>query len=275
MLPVHDTAAFLHIDQWRSSGYAVVTDLGTAYTWGDWLLRAIPPDGLEWRSWLKAGPDGLMVKGTPEKVLDALALPRVTAMVRLVYTAMLAGLFRDGDDPDLEVQPEDIGLYDIPNHMRAVFAPMLAWAGHAATHKHLAQELELPVEEVMEYMLYVRAVWDDHAGISWYGPPGSKTPSIQTLILEHLIVLHRSLRQTLRREPDARAPHHDLALLFAAHYLREARLERLWVRSLSDCSDGDSVMPPPEDIVGHWFWRAWLRLLDEVEEESGGETGGQ
>jgi hypothetical protein len=274
VLPRSGAAPFLAVDQWRSYGYAVVTDLGTAYTWGDWLIRAMPPDSLEWRSWLKVGPEGLVVKGTPEKVFDALALPRVTAMVRLIYTAMLAALDRDADQVPYEVQPDDIDLYDVPRHMRAVLGPMFAWAGRSSTHKHLARELDRPVEEVTVVMEQVREAWVEHAGISWYGPPGTKTPSIQTLVLEHLIVLHRSLRRMARRAPDPRSEHADLVVLFAAHYLREARLERLWVRSMSDCADGDSRLPPPEDIVGHWFWRSWLRLLDEVELEGGGETGG-
>ncbi|MEZ4239110.1 MAG: hypothetical protein R3F59_23750 [Myxococcota bacterium] len=274
VLPRRGAAPFLQVDQWRSYGYAVVTDLGTAYTWGDWLIRAIPPDSLEWRSWLKLGSEGITVKGTPEKVFDALALPRVTAMVRLMYTSMLASLDRDVEEVDIDVRPEDVDLYDVPRHMRAVLGPMFAWAGRSSTHKHLARELDRPVEEVMVVMEQVREAWVRHAGISWYGPPGTKTPSIQTLVLEHLVVLHRSLRHMLERPSDARADHVDLLLLFAAHYLREARLERLWVRSLSDCADGDSRLPPPEDIVGHWFWRSWQRLLDEIELEGAGETSG-
>jgi hypothetical protein len=273
VLPCSEPIPFLHIDQWRSYGYAVVTDLGTAYTWGDWLIRPIPPDGLEWRSWLKVGPTGLAVKGTPEKVFDALALPRVTAMVRLLYTAMLGSLDRDGTSASPGVRTDDVDLYDVPRHMRAVLAPVLAWAGRSSTHNHLAIELDRPVEEVTVVMEQIREAWITHAGISWYGPPGTRTPSIQTLVLEHLIVLHQSLRRLLSRPPDPRAEHADIALLFAAHYLREARLERLWVRSLSDCADGESRLPPPEDIVGHWFWRTWLRLLDEIDNE-GEATGG-
>ncbi|MEQ1508485.1 MAG: hypothetical protein ABMB14_40010, partial [Myxococcota bacterium] len=212
------------------------------------------------------------VRGSPEKVFDALALPRITAMVRLVYAAMLASLDRDGREAAEGVLPEDVDLYDIPRHMRAVLSPLIGWAGRSSTHKYLARELDRPVEEITVVLEQIREAWIEHAGTSWYGPPGTKTPSIQTLVLEHVITLHQSLRRLLGRESDPRADHGDLMLLFTAHYLREARLERLWVKSLSDCA-GDGKIPPPEDIAGSWFWRAWTRLLDEIDTDGGAQTG--
>ena len=77
-----------------------------------------------------------------------------------------------------------------------------------------------------------------------------------------------SLRALLRRAPDPRAPHADMVLLFAAHYLREARIERLWLKAMSDVSqDHEGRIPPPEDIAGAWFWRIWNRLLDELDRD--------
>ena len=274
VLPRRDAGNYLHVDQWRSYGYAMITDLGTPYSAGDWLIRPIPPDGADWRVWLRLGPNGLVVKGTPEKVFDALALPPVTAMMRLIYAAMLAGLDRDGNETPEGVRPEDVDLYDIPRHMRAALSPLIAWAGKSSTHKYLARELRRPVEEITVVLEQVRDAWVQHAATSWYGPPGTTTPSIQTLVLEHLVALHQSLRRMLRTEPDPRGEHGDLLLLFCAHYLREARLERLWVRSLSDCADPDGRIPA-EDIASTWFWRAWQRILDESEQDAGGTTGGR
>ena len=113
------------------------------------------------------------------------------------------------------------------------------------------------------FLEQVRDAWTTHASVSWYGPPGSRTPSIQTLVLEHIMTLHQSLRRMMLHAPDSRAEHSDIMLLFAAHYLREARLERLWVKSLSDCAESSETIPPPEDIVSTWFWRVWMRVLDE------------
>lgn len=271
ILPRRDTGPWLHVDQWRSYGYGVITDLGTPYSAGEWLVRPIPPDGADWRIWLRLGPNGLVVKGTPEKVFDALAMPPVTAMIRLLYAAMLASLDRDGHETPEGVRPDDVDLYDIPRHMRAALSPLVAWAGKSSTHKHLARELKRPVEEITVVLEQVRETWVAHAATSWYGPPGTGTPSIQTLILEHVVTLHQSLRRMLRMEPDPRGEHGDLMLLFSAHYLREARVERLWARSLSDCADPDGSIPP-EDIASRWFWRTWLRILDESDHEAGGHT---
>ncbi|MEQ1569257.1 MAG: hypothetical protein ABMA64_26710 [Myxococcota bacterium] len=274
LLPRRGLGHFLRLDQWRSYGYAVITDLGTPYTAAAWLTRPLPPDGADWRAWLRVGPNGALgVRGTPEKVFDALALPRATAMTRQLYAALLAGLDRDRRADGPMVRPEDLDLYDVPRHMRAVLSPLLGWAGKSSTHKWIAKELERPVEEVTVVLEQVREAWTTHAHVSWYGPPGTKTPSIQTLILEHVITLHHSMRQAMRAEPDRRGEHVDVMLLFAAHYLREARLERLWVKSLSDCADGEERIPLPEDVVGSWFWRMWRRLLDEIESDGGGVTG--
>lgn len=273
LLPSSEVGEYLRLDQWRAHGYAAVTEIGSSYGAGEWLIRPIPPDGADWRAWLKVGENGLFVRGTPEKVFDALALPRVTAMVRLLYAVMLASIDRDGKNVTEGVRPDDIELYNLPRHMRAVLSPLVTWAGRSSTHKLLARELSRPVEEVSVVLEQVRHAWTSHAAASWYGPPGTKTPSIQTLVLEHIITLHQSLRRMMCREADPRAEHADMMLLFTAHYLREARLERLWVKSLSDCADDGSI-PPPEDIVSHWFWRAWLRVLEEVEHDDGKSTGG-
>jgi hypothetical protein len=275
LLPGDEVTAHIHLDQWRSHGYAAITEVGSPYSAGEWLIRPIAADGAEWRAWLKVGENGLFVRGTPEKVFDALALPRVTAMVRLVYAAMLASLDRDGKSVPEGVRPDDVDLYDLPRHMRAVLSPLLAWAGKSSTHKFLAKELARPVEEVTVVLEQVRHAWTTHAATSWYGPPGTKTPSIQTLVLEHVVALHQSLRRLMCRPSDRRSEHADIMLLFTAHYLREARLERLWVKSLSDCAEEAEPLPPPEDIVSHWFWRAWMRVLNEAEDQdTGRNTGG-
>ena len=72
------------------------------------------------------------------------------------------------------------------------------------------------------------------------------------------------IRRLLRMRPDPRASHHDLLLLFAAHYLREARLERLWIRALSDDTEPDTV----DDVTARWFWPGWLRILEQKQIET-------
>ena len=266
LVPKQGVGRWLQTDQWRTHGYAALTDLGATYSLGDWLVRPLAPDGADWRVWIRSGPDGLRLKNTPAKIFDALALPRVAAMARLVYAATLASVDRDASDPQVVFRPEDVDLLDVPRHIRAVLAPLTAWAGRASTHRHVAKELGVPLDEVTALFEPVQAEGQQHAATSWCGAPGSRAPSIQTLLLEHVLTLNVSLRSLLRRAPDPRVPHADMVMLFAAHYLREARIERLWLRSMSDVVDGhDGRIPPPEDIAGAWFWRTWVRLLDEVD----------
>jgi hypothetical protein len=267
LVPASDPSPWLSADQWRTHGYAAITDLGTAYSAGDWLLRPIPTDGADWRAWIRVGPEGLKLKNAPEKVFDALALPRVSAMVRLLYAALLAAVYREGRGGDAVVRPVDIDLFDVPRHMKAVLAPLHTWAGRSSTVRHVAKETGRPLDEASRLFTQLRTAWTNHEKTSWCGLPGTRTPSIQTLVLEHLLALAAGLRTGMRRAPDARAAHGTLALLFAAHYLREARLERLWVKSMSDCPDPARRIPPPEDIVGTWFFRALRRVLDEAERE--------
>ncbi len=84
-------------------------------------------------------------------------------------------------------------------------------------------------------------------------------------MIKHVVALHFSLKELMRLEPEPRWEHTDLLLLFVAHYLREARLERLWIRQLSDVAEhSQERLPPTEDIAGHWFWRLFLHLLDRA-----------
>lgn len=267
LVPSAEPARWLAADQWRSYGWSVLTDLGSVYTAGDWLVRPIPVDGADWRAWIRVGPEGLRLKNAPEKVFDALALPRVAAMARLVYAALLAAVHREGPIGEATVHPDDLDLLDVPRHMKAVLGPLHQWAARSSTARHVAKETGRPIEEATRLFTQLRAAWANHERTSWCGLPGSRTPSIQTLVLEHLLALTGGLRTALRRAPDPRTAHGDLAVLFAAHYLREARLERLWIRSMSDCAEESRKLPPPEDIVGVWFFRALRRVLDEAEKE--------
>lgn len=265
LLPRQEAARFLHLDQWRSSGRALMTDLGATYSAGEWLIQPIAPGGADWRSWLRIGGDGrLAVRGTPAQVFDALALPRVAAMVRLLYAALIASVDRDGLGAE-GLRPTDLDLYDVPRHMREVLAPLMLWIASGTTHKAIASSMGRSTEEVAALLEEVAQDWRRQAESSWFGLPNTRAPSIQTLVLKHIIALHSSLKELMRLEPDPRWEHTDLMLLFVAHYLREARLERLWIRQLSDVAGGStSRLPPTEDIAGHWFWRMFLHLLDQL-----------
>ena len=265
MIPRRDALALLQLDHWRCYGRATLSDMGQDYAAGRWLVQPLPADGADWRSWLVQDEDGMLaVRGTVTKVFDKLALPRCAAMLRQVYTGLLATVEAEGPEGDGRIYADDLDLYDVEGHLRAVIAPVFAWANNPAAHHTIASAYELPVDMVAGRLRKLGKVWQDHAERSWWGRSTAK-PSIVTILLPHLIATQASLRRLIRRPSVDDWPHGDLALMFVAHYLREARLERLWVPELSDVADGSGSLPPPEDIAGAWFWAVWQRLLDEVE----------
>ena len=46
----------------------------------------------------------------------------------------------------------------------------------------------------------MRRAWLEQASSSWYGPPGTRAPSIQTLLIQHVVTLHRSMRALMQRD---------------------------------------------------------------------------
>jgi hypothetical protein len=172
--PAASPSPFLRIDQWRSHGYAALTDLGARYTEGQQLMRPIPPDGARWRDWIGRTAEGELVLEEPaEHVFDDLAIARVQDMVRLVYAAILATVDAASDGADAAVAVGDLDLYDAPRHLHAVIDPLVTWAGRTATHKHIAAELERPYQEVAALLEGVRERWVSHAA-SGGRPPRAK-----------------------------------------------------------------------------------------------------
>jgi len=268
MVPRSDARAFLQLDQWRIHGRATVTDLGSDYRAATWLTDPIEPHGCDWRSWLVQDEDGVLaVRGTVTKVFDSLAMVRANAMLRQVYSALVATVDAEGTLGAGHVHPDDLDLYDIESHLKAVAEPVFQWAVSPNTHQCIADAYDLDVELVRDHLLGLERVWRDHAARSWWGTD-TETPSILTLTVPHIVVLQASLRRLMRRAPTEDWYHADLLILFTAHYLREARLERLWMQQLSDVGDPDTVLPPPEDIPGRWFWSTWAQLLEALDAEA-------
>ena len=264
LLPRSGAGPYLEIDQWRSYGYAAITDLGVRYSTGHDLVRALHPDAADWREWIGRAEDGHLVLGEPaEQVFDDLAIARAQDMVRLVYAAILATASGPTSESDV-VTVSDLDLYDVPRHLEAILQPLVIWAGRAATHKWIAGEVGRPYAEVATLLDDVRKRWIAHMAARWTARADDRRPSVQTLLVRHLVGVHASIRRLARMRADPRAPHRDLLLLFAAHYLREARLERLWIRALSDDTDPDTV----DDVTAKWFWPGWMRILDQRQLET-------
>jgi len=268
ILPREGVEQFLEADRWRSSGLAPLTGLAFDYGAANWLARTLSPHEAEWTQWLRVEDGELRIEGEPRAVFDALAMTRVQAMMRQLYAGLIASI--DQEDPNHEPTFDDLAFYDLGHHLRAVIAPLLTWAGSTATHLHVATTLGVELASVTQTMEGVLETWTAQAERAWYGAPNeSRRHSIQTLLTLHLIAVHSSLRSMLHRVPDPRSPHRSLLLLFTAHYFNESRIERIWLTGLSDSIiDEPATLPPPEDIMGTWFWCTWQRLLDHMDATS-------
>ncbi|MEN0064713.1 MAG: hypothetical protein AAGA48_21385 [Myxococcota bacterium] len=263
VIPAHNAQAMLRLDRWRAAGFATLTDLGASYAASAALNGPLTAAEAEWTEWIDVSEPKLGLVGTAEQAFDRIAYARVESLMRAIYAMMLARIERDGLKP-AALSVHDLALFDLPRHFRAVLQPVVDATTDAAVRDDLVQALGRPEEEVRELMTTLNAAWSQHAVKAWWGLPPA--PSILTIALQHLLALFDSLSVLMGSQPDPRAEHADLMLLFTAHYLREAPLERLWIKKLSDCVDADDEerLPPAEDIAGHWFWRTFFRIVDRI-----------
>lgn len=269
LIPARRAQAFLERDQWRIAGHSVLTGLGDDYLGGTSLVRAIERDGLEWPRWLSVMDGEVVVDRNPRALFDEFALDRAQSVLSHTYAALLARVEQtDPDDPVLTL--EDLDLFDVPRHLSAALTPMLDWARSEDTRAHIAARLRADRDAVARALDGLAAAWESHLNTRWLAPPSTGRPhTIAGIVLGHLVATHRGLVRLCRRGPDPRWEHRNLGLLFAAHYLVDAPIERLWMRSLSDVPyDEERPLPPPEDVPGTWFWPAWMAVLKELNKGS-------
>ena len=233
-------------------------------------MRALPDEGASWRTWLERNPAGELALRTPAaQIFDMLALPRVSEMVQALYGLMMALVYRDAG-AKRPLERAHLDLFDVARHLRAVLEPLVEWAGRSTTHQTLARELGIPEGRVAFRMLEVQRVWREQALRSWLEGPTARNPSVQLVLVRHLLATHRSLRHLMAGIHDPYEDHADVMLQFTAHYLREGRLERLWIAQLSDVATGEARLAPVEDVPGFWFRPAFDHLLHAREADMQG-----
>lgn len=263
LLPKGSAVTFLERDQWRSAGMSSMTWLGDDYLGGEYLLDPAEREELEWERWLTV-TDGVLSVARPAKALfDELALSRAQTMLQQIYAALLARV-EQTDEGDEGFKREDLDLFDLPSHLRAALTPLVEWGRSEANVAHVATRMRARPDSVAEALGQLADEWEHHLEHRWLTPPTpERRHTIPGIVLNHLVALRSSLVRLALREPDRRWEHRSLCLLFTAHYLADAPIERLWLKGLSDMlMDEGARMPPPEDIVGCWFWPVWQRLLD-------------
>lgn len=255
-IPRREEESFVAQDRWRSEGWAALTRLGAAWPGSEWLTLPLAADAIAPEGWIERTDKGLSLR-SPRRVFDRHAMTRVTALVHGLYAEICArALSREAPGPgDLAV------LFDLSPYVQRALQPMLDWTASSATHAALARTLGVEPSHVGAALAQVRGLWLQAAGQSWGGVPREDRPyTVQTLLAAHLALTHASLTRVLERPPDPRAAHTKVALLFFAHYHQDAPLGRLWRVE-------DGVLPPPEDVMGEWFWGTWQRVLQVAQED--------
>lgn len=258
-IPEDYTDAFIRRDRWRNEGWAEVTGLGTAHPGPTWLALPLAPEALDVTAWMGLTDDGLELRA-PRRVFDRHAMTRVTAMVRGLYSELLARMLSKRPmDPSRQA-----ALFDLGPYIQRILQPLLDWTAQPATHAHVAEKLGVPPSHAAAALAKVRRVWLKAARTSWGGAPTADRPhTVQSLLAVHLAVLQASLHRVFRQPPDGRAPHHRVLLLFFAFYAVKAPLGRLWR------AGDDGQLPPPEDVIGEWFWCTWRSAMDAIEADDG------
>lgn len=267
-VPRDGAVPYLERDQWRVTGLAALTTLGEGGR-GDEPTGPVDRDELEWGRWLAVKEGEIAIGRAPGVLFDEFALGRAQAVLRHVYAGLLARV-EQIDEGDEGWRLEDLELFDVVRHLKAALEPLVAWGRSEATHTQLAARLRLEKDAVKAALEPLADAWEVQLRQRWLAPSiGGKKPGVAAIVFAHLVALRGSLVRVSLREPDRRWEHRSLCLLFAGHYLAEAPLERLWHKGLSDMLVTEGAkLPPPEDIVGCWFWSVWQRVLDATDEDS-------
>ena len=270
IVPRNRCDEFLLHDEWRSKGCSTMTNLAHPYGSGRFLSEPLQPGELPWQEWL--GEDGELGP-RPTEVFDSLMLPRATQMMRQLYAEMVAGLNQEPKEPkDGRPDASDLDLYQLAGHLSAIANPLLEWGNSPKTFRSIAGSLAGDEERTRLFLQEFEEAWNRRLDRRWAAPASTNRPhTVQSLLTNHLLASHVSLRRLYRRQPDPRAPHRDVLRLFAAFYFSESSLERLWDPTLSVMpADETKKVPPPEDVIGEYFWPLWQSVLNNLEHDGMG-----
>ena len=266
IVPRNRCDEFLIHDEWRSRGCATMTNLAHPYGSGRFLSGPLQPGDLPWRDWLAV--EGL-TKPPPMEVFDGLMLPRSQQMMRQLYAEMLAGLANEPKEPkDGRSDASDLDLYQLAGHLSAIGTPLLEWGTSPKTFRSIAGDLGGDEERARLFLQELEESWTRRLERRWAAPASTNRPhTVQSLLTNHLLASHVSLRRLYRRQSDPRFRHQDVLRLFAAFYYSEAPLERLWDPTLSVMPDEGGKVPLPEDVIGEYFWPLWLNVLNNLDND--------
>lgn len=257
LLPREGLEGMLAHDQWRRRGFATLTTVGQPYPKLAWLAREVDASDVRWQDWIRTDTDPISLH-EPVPSFDGLAQQRVHHVLEALYNDLLARLFAA---PDTARQVEEIDLYDLGRHVRAVLEPTLRWVRARGSVTWLARAANAPPDQAEALLAEVGRRWQkrlDH----WTQPDADAFDhSVLAKWVSTLGTFDGAMRHLLEAQPDPRWNHRALLFLFAGHYIAECPMERsLMVHGLDPTAPGLAI--------GRWFWPTWQRLLDAMEQEA-------
>lgn len=265
VLPRHATGPWLQRDTWRARGFASLTDVPSPYAACAWLSAALAPEDVAFGSFLRKDGARLVV-GDARAAFDLLAVTRVDEVIRQLYGDIFARTQHDHADSP-RWTGADVAMLDLERHLKTVLKPLIDWTENPRTAAAVASRLGLTADVVGRALNDVRSQWQEQQDAAWCGVSGDGQPrSAQSLIATHLALIRNGLREVVTREPDPRAPHREVALLFSAFYLGHQPLERLW-HEVMDTTTWPATARI-KDPITTWFWPIWQRMLNSWEDES-------
>lgn len=238
-------------DAWRRTGIAALTKLSPSYCGLDWLTKSVEPADVRWRDWV---PDE--GEGSPHDSMgafDALVKIRVHHTLQALYTDLMAYRMRQ-----LERGTDEIDVYDLSRHLRAVLTPLLAWTQNSGSATWLAEILKQDPESTSLLLDTLHANWSQRME-HWTAPLVEELPDSPFYAwLGSVGAFDGVLSATLAKPSDPRFDHALIAPLFAAHFIVETPMSRGLMTNQPHPS-------APGQAMAKWFWPTWMRLLDAID----------
>lgn len=241
-------------DRWRRSGIAGIADLGASYCGLDWLTRSVEPADVRWRDWV---PDaGDQDPHDSIGAFDALVKVRVHHTLQALYTDLMAQrTFAEGRTPDA------LSTYDLPRHLAVVLRPLLAWTKNKGSATWLAEIVKQDPRATAQLLAKLHAGWSERMA-HWTAPPVESLHDSPFAKWMAAVASFDAAFCALRDRPrDPRFDHAQMLPLFAAHFIAENPLPRGLMTPRPDATS-------PGVTLARWFWPAWQRLLDTIDQHS-------
>lgn len=263
VIPRQRAADFLALDRWRALSYESLTGIAGSYPRGSELVDPLEPHQIAVDGWLRRDGDTVRIDNG-KALFDSLALERAGEVAQQLHAHTVASFLtidaHDAQGHDLR----ELVRYDVVRHLKRVLRPLIAWTEDPRTAEHLGSRLGVDRPAAQRALDELCSLWSDRLNTTWTGLIHPQRPaSVAARLTAQVLRTRQALGLLWTQHPELGQEHREAALLFSAHYLAEAPLDRLWSREREALA---------EDPVGQWFWPLWVNLLYAREDEPSSDS---